>query len=167
MTIALLSDNHSYFDQQIREHLIDCDEIWHAGDIGNEAIIDELEQITNVVGVYGNIDNAAIRQRFPETQVFQREELTIAMIHIGGYPNKYTPKAKQLIQTHQPDLFISGHSHILKVVKDTDNHLLHLNPGAFGKHGFHQMRTFLKFDLQNGKITNMRVIELGKRGSVA
>ena len=167
MTIGLISDNHSYIDEKIIQHLSKCDEIWHAGDIGNAEIIDRLEKVSPVIGVYGNVDNAEIRQRFPETLVFTREGLTIAMIHIGGYPGKYRPKARKLIWEHQPDVFISGHSHILKVMKDNKNNLLHLNPGAFGKHGFHTMRTMLRFQINEGKLTDLEVIELGKRGAIS
>lgn len=166
MKIGLVSDNHSYIDEQVLQNLQSCDEIWHAGDIGDAKIIDQLQQLAPVVGVFGNIDDNDVRKQFPETQVFEREGLTIAMIHIGGYPGKYRPKAKSLIQNHKPDIFISGHSHILKVMKDDKFQLLHINPGAFGKHGFHNIRTIIRLTIKNAKIKNLEVVELGKRGTL-
>lgn len=166
MKIGLVSDNHSYMSERVLELLQGCDEIWHAGDIGDNATTDQLKTIAPLIGVYGNIDGTEIRSEFPENQIFEREGLKIFMTHIGGYPGKYTARVKKLIQEHRPDVFICGHSHILKVMKDDRNNLLHMNPGAFGQYGFHTVRTFLRFDLAKGEITNLEVVELGKRGEI-
>lgn len=166
MKIGLLSDTHSYIDDAICKHLNDVDEIWHAGDIGDLIVTDRLKEIAPLKAVYGNIDSAVIRSEFSESLFFEREGLKIFMTHIGGYPGKYPARVKQKIQEQKTDIFICGHSHILKVMRDNQHHLLHLNPGACGIHGFHKMRTLLTFSINENKIHKMSVIELGLRGKI-
>lgn len=161
--ILLLSDSHSYIDDRILEYAGQADEIWHGGDFGSMDVIEQLEKIKPLKGVYGNIDNAKIRSEFPEVSRFTCEEVEILMIHIGGYPGKYTPLAKQEIAEKAPKLFISGHSHILKVMFDQKNNLLHLNPGACGKQGWHKMRTMMRFVIDGAEIKDLEVIELGAK----
>ncbi len=164
--ILLLSDTHSYIDNRILQYAKESDEIWHAGDIGNLSITDQLEEIKPLRAVYGNIDNQKIRVTFPEVQHFFCEKVEVIITHIGGYPGRYTQKAKALLSEYSPKLFISGHSHILKVMQDKKNDLLHMNPGAVGIHGFHKMRTMLRFEIDQQKIQNLEVIELGVRGAM-
>lgn len=166
MKIGLLSDTHSYIDNAICKHLSDVDEIWHAGDIGDLSITDQLCQLAPLKAVYGNIDDALVRSNFPEKQIFEREGLKIFITHIGGYPGKYPARIQKELEEQSPDLFICGHSHILKVMRDHKNQLIHLNPGACGIHGFHKMRTMLKFSIDKNKIHTMTVVELGKRGKI-
>ena len=164
MRIGLLSDTHSYLDEQIIRLLTGCDEIWHAGDFGTIEVSDRLKEVAPLRGVYGNIDDATIRQVHPKVSRFVVEGLDVMMTHIGGYPGKYHPDVRNEIQANPPQLYITGHSHILKVMPDKSlKNLLHLNPGAAGKHGFHTMRTMMRFDVTNGKVENLQVIELGKR----
>ena len=163
MKILLLSDSHSYLDDRILEYAKSADEIWHCGDFGNLEVIEKLEQVKPLRGVYGNIDGTEIRKIFPEVLRFKCEGVEVLMIHIGGYPNKYTPLAKKEISDKAPKLFISGHSHILKAMYDQKNSLLHLNPGAMGKVGWHQMRTMMRFEINGDQIENLEVIELGKK----
>ena len=161
--IGLLSDTHGYIDEQILDHFKECDEIWHAGDWGNSIVNDTLESFKPVRGVYGNIDGKENRLIYPKDLVFEIEGVKVYMTHIGGYPTRYNKDSRPIILEEKPNLFISGHSHILKVIPDNKMNLLHMNPGAAGKHGFHQMRTMLRFEIDNGKIENLQVIELGKR----
>jgi uncharacterized protein len=164
MKIGLLSDTHSYLDEQILRHLKDCDEIWHAGDFGSLAVSDALAAVAPLRGVYGNIDDQQIRNIHPKIQRFTLAGLDVLMTHIGGYPGKYHPDIRAIIKANPPDLFISGHSHILKIMPDKSlTNLLHINPGAAGKHGFHVVRTLVKFIINAGKIENLQVVELGKR----
>jgi putative phosphoesterase len=146
MKIGLLSDTHSYLDDQILRHLKTCDEIWHAGDFGSVAVSEILAAEALLRGVYGNIDDQSIRMLHPKTQRFTAAGLDVLMTHIGGYPGRYHPEVRALIKTNPPQLFISGHSHILKIIPDKSQaNLLHINPGAAGKHGFHTVRTLFKF----------------------
>ena len=161
--ILLLSDSHSYIDERIIDYAKQADEIWHCGDFGSMEVIEELEKIKPLKGVFGNIDNDKIRAVFPEVNRFMCEKVEVLMIHIGGYPGKYSPLAKKGISEKKPKLFISGHSHILKVMFDDKNNLLHLNPGACGKSGWHKMRTMLRFEIEGEEIKNLEVIELGAR----
>lgn len=163
MKILLLSDSHSYIDERILEYAKNADEIWHCGDFGNLEVIEQLEKIKPLRGVYGNIDGTEIRKIFPEVTRFKCEEVEVLMIHIGGYPGKYTPLTKKELAEKSPKLFISGHSHILKAMYDDKNKLLHLNPGAVGKVGWHQMRTMMRFEINGDQIENLEVIELGKK----
>jgi len=164
--IGLISDNHSYYNDELIPYLKGCDEIWHAGDIGNLESIEPLEKLAPIRAVYGNIDNSETRLVYPLNQVFEIEGVKVLMTHIGGYPGRYRSRVKELIDEHHPNLYICGHSHILKVVRDQKNNLLHMNPGAYGHHGFHKVRTFLTFHIDKGKINNLNVIELGRRGIV-
>lgn len=163
MKILLLSDSHSYIDDRILDYAKNADEIWHCGDFGNMEVVEKLEKIKPLRGVYGNIDGTEIRKIFPEVLRFKCEEVEVLMIHIGGYPAKYTPLAKKEIEESDPKLFISGHSHILKAMYDQKNKLLHLNPGAMGKVGWHQMRTMMRFEINGTEIEKLEVIELGKK----
>ena len=164
MRIGLLSDTHGWLDPQLSEALADCDELWHAGDLGNLAVADALLSTAKpLLAVYGNIDDTAVRQRYPLDLIFEREGLKILMTHIGGYPGRYTARLKKLLDVHKPQLYVCGHSHILKVVPDQARQLLHINPGACGREGFHRMRTAVRFSLSAGKIADLEVIELGLR----
>lgn len=161
--ILLLSDTHSHIDNRILHYAEAADEVWHAGDFGSLEVIDQLKAIKPLRGVYGNIDSPSIYSEFPEVLRFAIENVKILMIHIGGYPDKYSPLTKKELLKEKPDLMISGHSHILKVKYDQKNELLHLNPGAAGKQGWHQMRTMLRFEINDKQIDNLEVIELGKK----
>lgn len=162
--ILLLSDSHSYLDDRILDYASKADEIWHCGDFGNWEVIEKLEELGKPLkGVYGNIDNTKIRSEFPEVNRFFCEKVEVLMIHIGGYPGKYTPLAKKEISKNAPKLFISGHSHILKAMFDKENNLLHLNPGACGKSGWHKMRTMMRFEIDGEEIKNLEIIELGTK----
>jgi putative phosphoesterase len=164
MKIGLLSDTHSYLDPKILDYFKDCDEVWHAGDLGNVSLLDELEAFKPTRGVYGNIDDTDVRRRWPLNLEFTVEGLSVFITHIGGYPGRYTARVRQLLDDTQPGLYICGHSHILKVMMDKKRGILHMNPGACGRHGFHQVRTLLRFDVRDGRVENLEVIELGKRG---
>ncbi|UZT96998.1 metallophosphoesterase family protein [Chryseobacterium fluminis] len=161
--ILLLSDSHSYIDDRILEYAGQADEIWHGGDFGSTDVIEQLEKIKPLRGVYGNIDNAEIRSEFPEVNRFFCENVEVLMIHIGGYPGKYTPAAKREITEKAPKLFISGHSHILKAMFDQKNNLLHLNPGACGKQGWHKTRTMMRFTIDGSEVKDLEIIELGSK----
>ncbi len=162
--IGLMSDTHSYLDESMLAHFSSCDEIWHAGDLGAGRVADQLEAYKTLRAVYGNIDDLAMRQRFPEDLRFSCEGVDVFMTHIGGYPGKYDPRVRRLLSEDTPKLFICGHSHILKIVPDPKLGLLHINPGACGHEGFHLIRTMVRFSVENGKISDMEVIELGRRG---
>ncbi len=164
MKIGLLSDTHSYLDPTIFDHFKECDEIWHAGDIGDAAVIKALEKFKPIRAVFGNIDDKDIQIRFPEDLWFNCEGMKIWMTHIGGAPPNYNPRIKKIFKEERPDAFICGHSHILRVKKDGD--MLFINPGACGNHGFHSMKTIIRMEIANAKIGKMEVIELGKRGII-
>lgn len=161
--ILLLSDTHGHIDPSILKYAQQADEIWHAGDIGDLKVTDALAKIKPLKGVYGNIDNHVIQQEFQENNRFMCEGVDVWITHIGGYPGKYNQRVRPEIQANPPKLFICGHSHILKVMNDKKLNLLHMNPGACGKHGFHQVRTLLRFTIDQEQIGNLEVIELGKR----
>ena len=163
--IGLLSDTHGFFDERITKYLGDCHEIWHAGDVGDMEVIRKLSRIAPVVAVYGNIDGAPIRSRYPGHQRHLREGLDIWMTHIGGYPGNYDTRVKPEIFEDAPGLFISGHSHILKVMPDKNLGLLHMNPGSAGRYGMHKVRTLIRFEVDQGLIDNVDVIEMGDRSS--
>jgi putative phosphoesterase len=164
LKILLLSDTHGYIDDAILQHALQADEIWHAGDFGTIEVSDQLSARKPLLGVYGNIDGTAIRKTHPEMLVFDREGVKVMMIHIGGYHGHFPAKVKSLIAIHRPALFVCGHSHILKVMRDPDHeNMLCMNPGAAGRSGFHHVRTMLRFEINQGKIENAEVIELGKR----
>jgi putative phosphoesterase len=158
--IGLFSDTHGYWDKKINIHFKDCDEIWHAGDMGTMPEDMSFYKEKSFTGVYGNIDGANTRNQFPAIQILQKEALKIILMHIGGYPGKYTAEAKKLIRENKPDLFICGHSHILKIMKCPEWGHLHLNPGAAGLEGFHQVRTLVRFTIMEDKIKDMDVIHL-------
>lgn len=162
--ILLLSDTHGYMDERILNYAKEADEVWHAGDIGITSVTDELKQLKPLKAVYGNIDGAQIRTEFPLHQRFLCEEVDVWITHIGGYPGKYSPAIREELRANPPKLFICGHSHILKVMPDKKLGLLHMNPGAAGVQGFHQMRTMLRFKIEGKEIKELEVIELGKRG---
>lgn len=161
--IGVLSDTHGFFDPRIATFFGECDEIWHAGDVGDYEVILHLNMIAPVVAVYGNIDGTPIRSRYPGHQRQEREGLDIWMTHIGGYPGNYDPRVKPAIFTNPPGLFISGHSHILKVMPDKKNGFLHINPGAAGRNGLHKVRTLVRFEVEKGRVQNLDVIEMGTR----
>ena len=161
--ILLISDTHGYIDESILKYARQADEVWHAGDIGDLAVTDAIEAVATLRAVHGNIDNHVIQQEFPVHQRFHCEKVDVWMTHIGGYPGRYDRRIREKIREHPPALFISGHSHILKVMNDKQLNLLHMNPGACGKHGLHRVRTMLRFQIVEKDIRDLEVIELGKR----
>jgi hypothetical protein len=162
--IGLLSDTHGYLDDAIFKYFADVDEVWHAGDIGSMEVVEQLEKFKPLKAVYGNIDDAKIRRIFPLDLRFKCEGMDVWITHIGGYPGHYNQRTREGLQSDSPNLFICGHSHILKIIPDKKYHLLHINPGAAGNHGFHKVKTVVRFTINKGKITEMDVVELGKRG---
>jgi uncharacterized protein len=161
--IGLISDTHGHLDDRIMEYLGSCDEIWHAGDIGPINVIETLEKVKILRAVYGNIDDHIIRATVPEILQFQCEETKVLIKHIGGYPDRYDKSALVLIKEFKPNLFISGHSHILKVMYDKKYDLLHINPGSIGKSGIHHIRTLIRFTIDGSNIKDLEAIELEKR----
>jgi putative phosphoesterase len=161
--IGVLSDTHGFFDPRLKVFFENCAEIWHAGDIGNIETADEIAAFKPLRAVYGNIDGHEVRIAHPEHQRFRYEGMDVWITHIGGYPGNYDSRVRDLLRNNTPELFISGHSHILKVMPDKKLGLLHINPGAAGKSGFHLVRTAVRFLIDNGKITDLEVIELGAR----
>jgi putative phosphoesterase len=172
--IGLIADTHNYLDGTILRHFESCDEIWHAGDFGSIKIAEELSQVSNnskdskcvLRGVFGNIDGSDVRTVYPEKLLFTCESVKIFMQHIGGYPGHYAPGVKQEIISHKPNLFISGHSHILKIIFDEKFQCLHMNPGAAGIQGWHKTRTIIRFVIDGAEIRNCEVIELGNRSGI-
>lgn len=161
--IGLLSDTHGYWDERYRKYFAECDEIWHAGDIGSMEIADKLEEIAPLRAVYGNMDGQDVRLRFHETDRFEIEGADILLKHIGGYPGHYDPSVRTTLYANPPKLFVCGHSHILKVQYDKSLQMLHINPGAAGISGFHKVRTLVRFSVENGRFKDLEVIELGER----
>lgn len=161
--ILLLSDTHSHIDDAILKHVKWADEVWHAGDIGSLDVTDAIAKLKPLKGVHGNIDDHIIQKEFPENNRFFCEGVDVFITHIGGYPPKYNMRTRDMIRENPPKLFICGHSHILKVIMDKKLGVLHMNPGACGKHGFHQVRTMLRFVIEGDNIKDLDVIELGKR----
>lgn len=167
MKIGLLSDTHGYLDPRIMNHFKDCDEVWHAGDIGDLSLVEELERFKPLRGVYGNIDDRSIQSRFPKNCRFRCEGIDVWITHIGGTPPRYNPEIKKLLNEQSPDLFICGHSHILRIQRDANfNNMLYVNPGAAGNHGFHKTKTIVRFEINGKKIEGMEIVELGKRGAL-
>jgi hypothetical protein len=165
MTIGLLSDTHGFLDESVFEYFADCDQIWHAGDVGKVQIFQRLAEFKPLKAVYGNIDGNDVRWKWPADVRFECEGLKVWMTHIGGYPPRYKPEIMKVFRNDQPHIFVCGHTHILRVMTDAKlNHLLYLNPGAAGHHGFHTVRTMLKFEINDRRVENVRVIELGRRG---
>jgi len=164
--IGLISDTHSYLDEAVFKHFENCDEIWHAGDFGTAVIADRLNQFKPLRGVYGNIDGNDIRSLYRQKLVWNCEDVKIYMTHIGGHPNKYAPGIKQDLLSNAARLFISGHSHILKIIYDDKINCLHMNPGAAGNQGWHKIRTIVRFAIDGSNIKDCEVIELGRRGVI-
>ncbi|UII23830.1 metallophosphoesterase family protein [Fulvivirga ligni] len=166
MRIGLISDTHSHLDPKVFDYFEECDEIWHAGDIGS-GVLQPLQDFKPVKAVYGNIDDKEITSVCPEHQKFKCEELNVWITHIGGYPPRYNPHMRPLLQADPPDIFICGHSHILKVMRDPKlNNLIFINPGAAGIQGFHKIKTIMRFDIEGKEVKNMQAIELGKKGKI-
>ena len=161
--ILLISDTHSYSEPKLQKYIIEADEVWHAGDIGTIDVCTQIEKFKPVKAVFGNIDALDVTSKYPENLIFNCEQVKVLITHIGGYPGKYPARIKELIKEHQPKLFICGHSHILKVMYDKENNLLHINPGACGVHGFHKVKTVVRFEIDGAEIKNLAVIELGNR----
>jgi uncharacterized protein len=160
--IGLISDTHGWLDEAVFKHFENCDEIWHGGDFGPD-VVAPLQAFKPLRGVYGNIDGYDIRSEFPEKLCWKCEGVEVLMTHIGGYPGRYAPSVKNEITTNTPQLFISGHSHILKIIFDDKLKCLHINPGAAGKHGWHKMRTIVRLTIDGSVMKDCEVIELGKR----
>ena len=160
--ILLISDTHSFLDPRIEKHINACDEVWHAGDIGDISVTDKIKAKKKLVAVYGNIDDNKVRSEFEKDAIFFCEKVKVFITHIGGYPPNYTPALFQKLSEIKPQLFICGHSHILKVMYDKSIGCLHMNPGALGTHGFHKVQTALKFEIAEDKIQNLQIIELTK-----
>lgn len=166
MKIGLLSDTHGFLDPKVPDYFKDCDEIWHGGDFGY-GVLEQLELLKPVKAVFGNIDDKILRAKLPEDLWFVCEGLTIYMTHIGGAPPNYNPRVKKILRERVPDIFICGHSHILRIKKDPNySNMIYLNPGAAGNHGFHTIKTLVRFEIIGKEIKNMEVIELGKRGAL-
>ena len=168
MRIGLLSDTHSFLDERVFEHFAECDEVWHAGDFGNLEVLKTLQEFKPLRGVYGNIDGAAIRAEMPLDLRFECDGLSVFMTHIGGYPGRYDPRVGKILKEEPPvkGLFISGHSHILKVMPDKNLDFLHINPGACGNEGWHKVKTLIRFSIEKGRLFELQVIELGGRGII-
>ncbi len=167
MKIGLISDTHGHLEASVFEHFKDCDEIWHAGDIGSTELLEALQSFKPVKSVFGNIDSTLLQRTLPEDYWFTCEGLTVWLTHIGGAPPHYNPRIKKRLKEEVPDIFICGHSHILRVMRDPKYHnMLYINPGAAGNHGFHHMKTIMRFALEKKEIKDVAVIELGKRGAL-
>ena len=167
MRIGLISDTHNWIHPALFKFFADCDEIWHAGDIGSAKVADALSAFKPLRAVYGNIDDNVVRSMFKEYLRFSIEGVDVLITHIGGYPGRYHGRVAELLKQDAPDLFICGHSHIAKVQNDAKNNLLHINPGAAGYHGFHLMMTAVRFTVEDSKISDLELIELGERGKVS
>lgn len=165
LKIGLMSDTHSCLDPQLFDLFAPCDEIWHAGDFGNMAVVEQLRGFRPLRGVYGNIDGADIRAQFAENEVFTCEGLKVCMTHIGGSATRYPARVRLLLQAHSPHVFICGHSHLLLIQPQVGFNCLHINSGACGNEGWHKEKTALRFDIADGKIKNMELLKLGLRGS--
>lgn len=161
--IGILSDTHGFIHPGVSDFFKECDQIWHAGDIGNIETSDLLSKIKPLKAVYGNIDNTVVRTEYPEYEIFNCENVKVLIIHIGGYPGRYSQKARQLIELHEPQLFISGHSHILKVMPDKKHHLLHINPGSAGKSGLHHKITMVRLTIDGDQIKDLDVFEAARK----
>lgn len=167
LRIGLLSDTHGFLDPKVFHYFQDVDEIWHAGDIGNIAVLKELEHFKPLKAVFGNIDSPELQRKLPEDYWINANGLNVFMTHIGGYPPKYNKRILGILKKRMPALFITGHSHILKIMTDKSlNNMLFINPGAAGNHGFHKTKTLVKFEIQDQVVQNLKVIEIGKRGQI-
>lgn len=165
MKIGLISDTHGYLDPKALKHFKEVDEIWHAGDIGTMEVLDELRSFKPTVAVWGNVDGGKLRLECKEGEIFERGGVRVLMTHIANKPPKYNPKVLDYVKQYKPKLLVCGHSHILKVMPDKANNLLFMNPGAAGKHGFHKVKTLLRFEVADGIIQNLEVVELGPRAT--
>jgi putative phosphoesterase len=165
LKIGLISDTHGFLDDKVYQYFKDVDEIWHAGDIGTEDTLSSLQAFKPTLAVYGNIDGGKLRQECKEGELFERNGVRVLITHIAGKPPRYNKKVLDLVKKYHPKLLVCGHSHILKVMPDKANDLLFMNPGAAGRHGFHKVRTVLRFDLIAGEIKNLEVVELGPRSA--
>jgi len=164
-SIGVLSDTHGYLDERVFDHFANCDEIWHAGDIGSTEIVSQLQAFKPTRIVFGNIDTPQVRAVTDENLHFEVEGFRVWITHIGGAPPRYNPQVMPTLKSNTPDIFVCGHSHILRVIRDKSlNNMLYINPGAAGREGFHKFRTLLRFNLHEGLISQMEAIELGKRG---
>ena len=161
--ILLISDTHGFIDDKVLSYCRQADEVWHAGDIGNIEVTDQINKVSKLRAVYGNIDDQIIRSEFPLDNIFTLENVNVWITHIGGYPYRYNYRIQKEITKNPPNLFISGHSHILKVQFDKKLNLLHMNPGAIGHYGIHKVRTMLRFEIDKKEIKNLEIIELEKR----
>jgi uncharacterized protein len=166
MKIGLLSDTHSHLEPSVLDYFKDCDEVWHAGDIGDKNLLDSLQSFKPIKGVFGNIDTPELQRTLPEDYWFECEGCLVWLTHIGGVPPNYNPRIKKILKARTPDIFICGHSHILRVSRDPVHKMLYINPGAAGNHGFHHTKTIMRFEILQKEIKNMEVIELGKRGQL-
>ena len=160
--ILLISDTHGFIDDKILSYCKSVDEVWHAGDIGSIEVVDKIKQLKPLKAVYGNIDNHVIRNEFPLDYIFSCEDVKVWITHIGGYPNRYSKRVSENLKYEKVGLFMCGHSHILKVINDKKHNLLHINPGAIGKHGFHNKRTMVRFEIDGKKIENLEIIEFNR-----
>lgn len=168
LKIGLLSDTHGYLDPKVFDHFKNCDELWHAGDIGNSTLADAFEKFKPLRAVFGNIDDKNLQERYPEDLFFTCEGVNVWMTHIGGIPPNYNSRVKKILKQKPPDLFICGHSHILRIKRDPNfSNMLYVNPGAAGNQGFHPIKTLVRFEINQNKIENMEVIEIGKRGAIS
>jgi uncharacterized protein len=161
--ILIISDTHSYLDPKLTKYIEQCDEVWHGGDIGTLEVCNTIEKLKPLKAVWGNIDGTDLRKTFNEHLVFNCEEVKVYITHIGGYPGKYNPKSREIIEKEKPNLFICGHSHILKVMFDKTYNLLHINPGACGTHGFHKVKTAVRLNIHGKDMKDLEVIEFGNR----
>ncbi|MCQ2234034.1 MAG: metallophosphatase family protein [Paludibacteraceae bacterium] len=159
--IGLLSDTHSYWDEKYLKYFAECDEVWHAGDIGSDEIADKFEAFRTFRAVSGNIDGTTLKTRYPVFQIFEVEGIKVVMTHIGGYPGRYHTTIPQVLDNEKPNIFISGHSHILKVMNDKQRGILHINPGAAGRYGYQKVRTIVRFKIDGNNIDDLEVIEIG------
>jgi putative phosphoesterase len=166
MKIGLISDTHGFMDESVFKYFSDCDQVWHLGDIGSIEILERLEHSFDVRAVYGNIDGQDIRIRTSKVILLDIEQKRFLLTHIAGRPGKYNSNAKELIRQHRPDVLICGHSHILQVEQDQTNKLLFINPGAAGRHGFHKKKTLIRFDIEQGRMYNLEVIDMGNRSNL-
>jgi len=160
--ILLISDTHGYIDKKILKYCQLADEVWHAGDVGDIKIIHQIKKLKPLRGVYGNIDNNEIRKELTKDCIFICEKMKVWITHIGGYPSRYKKRVNDLLKTKNIDLLIFGHSHILKIIYDKKNELLHINPGAIGRHGFHKKRTMVRFEINKKTIENIEIIEFDR-----
>ncbi len=162
--IGLISDTHGFFDPKVKNHFAEVDEIWHAGDIGEQSVLQKLQDLKPVKVVFGNIETPEMQRELPEIYIESIEGLKFLMIHIAGRPGRYAKGLTSLLKKEKPDVLICGHSHILRVERDPKHELIYINPGAAGQHGFHRKRTLIRFEIGGGQLKNMEVIELGTRG---